>query len=202
MRELERYLDGARAAHVGWIRFDVNWNVIQYRGQTSYDWEPFDRVVRAVTSRGMRVLAGVLFTPPWARAPGTSSRYPPSDLADYARFVTAVVERYAPMGVHAYEIWNEPNIASFRAPRPDPARYAELLTLAYPAIKSHDRQATVVQRWAVARRHRRREHRAELRGRPPRLFAQAGLPCVSEGGCHGGLGARERSIFRMAECGA
>jgi polysaccharide biosynthesis protein PslG len=142
--ELEKYLDGARAAHAGWIRFDVNWNVIQYRGPTSYNWEPFDRVVRAVTSRGMRVLAGVLFTPPWARAPGTSSRYPPSELADYARFVTAVVERYAPMGVHAYEIWNEPNIASFWAPRPDPARYSELLKLAYAAIKSHDRRATVV----------------------------------------------------------
>src|SRR5215213_479082 len=56
--ELERYLDGVRAAHAGWIRVDVNWSVIQYRGRDTYNWEPFDRIVRGVTSRGMLVLAG------------------------------------------------------------------------------------------------------------------------------------------------
>jgi polysaccharide biosynthesis protein PslG len=142
--ELARYLDGTRAAHAGWIRIDVNWNVIQYAGPTSYDWTRFDNVVQAVASRGMRVLAGILYTPPWARPAGTSSRYPPSNPEDYASFVRAVVRRYAPMGVHAYEIWNEPNIANFWASGPDPARYAQLLRLAYPAAKSADPSATVV----------------------------------------------------------
>src|SRR5262245_43518551 len=68
--ELARYFDGVRAAHAGWVRFDVNWNVIQYRGPGTYTWEPFDRIVRSATSRGMRVLAGILYTPPWARSAG------------------------------------------------------------------------------------------------------------------------------------
>lgn len=141
---LARYLDGAKAAHAGWIRIDVNWNVIQYNGPTSYDWTRFDNVVNAVRSRGMRVLAGILYTPPWARPAGTSSHSPPSDLEDYARFVRTAVGRYAPMGVHTYEIWNEPNIAGFWAPAPDPARYAQLLELAYVAVKSIDPTAEVV----------------------------------------------------------
>jgi hypothetical protein len=48
------------------------------------------------------------------------------------------------MGVHAYEIWNEPNIDRFWAPAPEPGRYAQLLRLAYAAVKSVDPSATVV----------------------------------------------------------
>jgi polysaccharide biosynthesis protein PslG len=48
------------------------------------------------------------------------------------------------MGVHAYEIWNEPNIPDFWSPQPDPARYAQLLELAYTAVKRADPSATVL----------------------------------------------------------
>jgi polysaccharide biosynthesis protein PslG len=142
--ELARYLDGAEAAHAGWIRIDINWNVIQNAGPGTYDWARFDNVVRAITARGMRVLAGVLYTPPWARPAGTAPAAPPSNLGDYAAFVRAAVQRYAPRGVHAYEIWNEPNVSDFWAPGPDPARYAQLLRRAYDAVKSVDPKAVVV----------------------------------------------------------
>jgi hypothetical protein len=142
--DLSRYLDGAQAAHTGWIRIDINWNVIQYEGRTSYNWVAFDNLVKAVTARGMRVLAGILYTPPWARAAGTGGNYPPTNIQDYADFVRTAVARYATMGVHAYEVWNEPNIVSFWAPGPDPARYTQLLKLAYQAIKASDPSATVV----------------------------------------------------------
>src|SRR6476620_7420767 len=101
--DLARYLDGVRDAHAGWVRIDLNWSVIQYRGSDSYNWEPFDRIVRGVTARGMHVLAGILYTPPWARPAGTSAVQPPTRLGDYATFVKTAVQRYAPMGVRAYE---------------------------------------------------------------------------------------------------
>jgi hypothetical protein len=142
--ELERYLDGVRAAHAGWVRIDVNWSVIQDRGRDTYNWEPFDRVVKGITSRGMRVLAGILYTPAWARPVGAPATTPPVNFADYAAFVRIVVQRYSAMGVHAYEIWNEPNIPDFWSPQPDPARYAQLLKLAYAAVKSADPSAPVL----------------------------------------------------------
>jgi polysaccharide biosynthesis protein PslG len=54
------------------------------------------------------------------------------------------VERYAPRGLHDWEIWNEPNVAQSWKPRPSASAYAALLTAAYPAIKSADANATVV----------------------------------------------------------
>ena len=33
--ELAHYLDGAKAAHAGWIRLDINWCVIQRAGATT-----------------------------------------------------------------------------------------------------------------------------------------------------------------------
>jgi hypothetical protein len=46
--------------------------------------------------------------------------------------------------VHAFEIWNEPNILSMWPPAPDPRRYTEMLKLAYAAIKHAAPSATVV----------------------------------------------------------
>ena len=46
-------------------------------------------------------------------------------------------------GVHAFEIWNEPN-TTFWAPRPDPGVYTKLLRSASRAIHRADRRATVV----------------------------------------------------------
>ena len=142
--DLARYLDGAQAAHTGWIRFDINWEVIQYAGPASYNWTPFDNVVKATNARGMKVLAMIGYTPPWARPAGTSGKTPPTNFADYANFAKTAVARYAPMGVHAYEVWNEPNIVNFWEPAPDAARYTQMLKLAYTAIKSADPSATVV----------------------------------------------------------
>jgi hypothetical protein len=48
------------------------------------------------------------------------------------------------MGVHSYELWNEPNNVGAWTPKPDPAAYTRLLKAAYPAIKGADPQATVL----------------------------------------------------------
>lgn len=141
--ELGRELDTYRAGGARWIRIDINWQLIQRDGPDSFDWSSFDRVVQAAEARGLSVLGGILYTPDWARPAGTDGTHPPSDLATYARFAAAVAAHYAPMGVHTWEIWNEPN-GGFWKPSPDPERYARMLELAYPAIKAADPSAFVV----------------------------------------------------------
>jgi hypothetical protein len=143
-RDLARTLDGIRAAGAGWVRFDINWAVIQREGRRSYRWAPFDRVVRAARARGLRVLAGILYTPKWAWPAGAEGRPPPANLGDYVAFARKAAKRYARFGVHAYEIWNEPNLADSWSPTPDPKRYTQMLRLAYAAIKSVDPRATVI----------------------------------------------------------
>jgi hypothetical protein len=143
-RERARYLDAVKRAGAGWIRIGIYWSVVQRRGPTSYDWAPFDRVVQAARRRGIEILGTILFAPAWARAPGAPRAAPPADAAAFGAFTGRVARHFGPLGVHAYEIWNEPNIAGFWAGGPDPARYTQLLRASYRAIKRADRSATVV----------------------------------------------------------
>lgn len=142
--EIARDLDAMKSAGAHWVRMDVNWSVIQSAGPSSYDWARFDRVAVAAASRGFTVLAEILYTPVWARAAGAPAESPPANLEDYARFARAAVAHYAPLGIHAYEVWNEPNNAAFWKPKADVARYTAMLKVAYPAIKSADPAAVVV----------------------------------------------------------
>src|SRR5439155_16083437 len=47
-------------------------------------------------------------------------------------------------GVAAWEVWNEPNIAAFWSPKPDPVLYARLLAAAAAAIRETDPHALVL----------------------------------------------------------
>jgi polysaccharide biosynthesis protein PslG len=142
--ELTRDFDAISSSGAQWIRMDINWDLIQRDGPASYNWAPFDRVLESAQSRGLKVLATILYTPPWARPAGRGANTPPVSLDAYAAFAQAAAARYAPRGVHAYEIWNEPNNSSFWAPRPDAARYTELLKGAAAAIRRVDGQAVIV----------------------------------------------------------
>jgi polysaccharide biosynthesis protein PslG len=142
--DLARYLDAVKASGSQWLRIDFNWAVIQSGGPASYNWTPFDNVVNGARARGLTVLGTIQYTPGWARAAGTSGTTPPTNLNDYATFARTVAQHYGPAGVHAYEIWNEPNISAFWAPGPDPAKYTQMLKLAYAAIKQVDPSATVI----------------------------------------------------------
>jgi hypothetical protein len=48
------------------------------------------------------------------------------------------------MGVHTYEIWNEPNIQPFWEPSPDPSLYTTMLVDSYAAIKAVQPDSTVI----------------------------------------------------------
>lgn len=142
--DLARELAGYREVGAGWMRFDVKWSVVE-ASRGSFDWTRYDRVIGAATAGGLRVVANLAYTPEWARPAGaTDDKFAPTDPADYARFARAAVARYAPLGVKHYEIWNEPNITAFWKPVPDPARYTDLLKLAYSRMKQADPTITVL----------------------------------------------------------
>ena len=92
-RERNRYLDAVKGLGAGWIRIGIYWSVIQRRGPATYDWAPFDRVVKAARRRGLRVLGTILFAPGWARAPGAPRTAPPADPAAFAAFAGRAARR-------------------------------------------------------------------------------------------------------------
>jgi polysaccharide biosynthesis protein PslG len=138
-------LDAFNQIGAKWLRFDFDWADIQSAGPTSYNWTSYDNVVKAATSRGIKVLGMIGYTPSWAQPSGCNSqKCPPANASTYANFAGAAAAHFAPLGVHAWEIWNEPNVSGFWLPKPNPAQYTTMLKAAYTKIKAADPSATVV----------------------------------------------------------
>jgi hypothetical protein len=142
--ELTRDFDGMASLGVRWVRLDIQWAYVQAAGRDSWRWDKLDVAVRLARERELDVLALLAYTPPWARPSGTTDKHPPNDPDDFARFAREAARRYGPLGVRAFEIWNEPNIAQFWSPRPDPDEYAELLVRAAAAVRAELPDATIV----------------------------------------------------------
>ncbi len=126
-----------------WAKGYLSWESAEpERGH--YYWVDADNIVNAYETQGLKVLMRVHQTPAWARPPGTPITHPPRDPADLARFLGVLAARYRGR-IHAYEIWNEPNLAyEWGDTWPDPYFYAEMLKQAYPAIKAADPDALVI----------------------------------------------------------
>ena len=137
-----RELDFVASTGASWLRLDFDWSSIE-RTRGTFNWSVIDRAVNEALARNLTVLALPTYTPAWARPAGTTDKAPPTDPANYARFV-AEAARHFGARVKVWEIWNEPNIAPFWQPRPDAAAYTRLLQAAYPAIKAVDPAATVI----------------------------------------------------------
>lgn len=137
-------LDDAVTLNARWVRADLSWWNIQPSSRAGYRWGRFDRVVAAARQRGLRLLPILAYTPPWARAEGCEVfTCPPRDPAEFAEFARRAAARYAPSGVRAWEVWNEPNFQPFWVD-PDPRAYADLLELTAGAVRSADPEATIV----------------------------------------------------------
>lgn len=134
---------GYRRLGVKWVRFDFDWSVIEPRPH-GYQVKNVDRVVERLARADIRILGIIAYTPAWANGGKPNKFHPPADARAFAEFAAYLAARYSAKGVHAWEIWNEPNLGQFWGNAPDPAAYAALLKQVYPAIKKSDPGAWVV----------------------------------------------------------
>lgn len=133
-----RVYDAMADAGVKAVRLHVEWPIIEpARGQ--YDWRETDSMIDNALQRGMDVLGVVTYTPAWAATPeGRQHIHPhPADPQMFADFTRIAAERYRGK-VRAWEVWNEPNVETHWAPKPDGALYADLLKRTYTALKAVD----------------------------------------------------------------
>lgn len=140
--ELAADMAAIRSSGSRWVRLDIDWASIEPT-PGKFNWAVADRVVNAARREGLLVLGVLAYTPTWARPAGRSSHAPPSRVSDFSRFASAAVARER-LAVRAWEIWNEPNLAEYWEPRPDPRAYAALLSAASKAIHATDPKAVVL----------------------------------------------------------
>lgn len=126
-----------RDAGFTWVKQWFAWRDIEGAGKGKYDWETADRVVNQIEEFGLKLIVRVDGEPDWAGAP-------PANIDHFADFLTTLATRYKGR-IHAYQVWNEPNLAREWGKKPPNAQeYTQMLKTAYQAIKKADPNALVV----------------------------------------------------------
>ena len=169
----------ARTVDVGAdiVRMDVGWPVpdsatrpagfdARDPAAPAYDFRRADAAIVDATARGLRVLAAFTGAPRWAEGPNRpagaqrGSWMPdPAALADYGvalarRYSGAFPDPVRPGSVlprvHAFQVWNEPNLDQYLAPQWvggrtfAPGHYRSMLNAFYAGVKSVRPDALVV----------------------------------------------------------
>lgn len=144
--QLNARLDDMKTIGVAWVRLDLDWNNIQPDNANSYTWSRFDNIVTAANARGLKLLPIITYTPPWARRSDCASHFTcqPTDPNQFAIYAREAVKRYAPRGIHHWEIWNEANSNTSWRPQANVSEYVSLLKTTYPQIKQADPKATII----------------------------------------------------------
>lgn len=159
--------DYMKAGGIGSIRTLVSWPGAQPTEKGGYEWGGLDLAVEEASRKGLRLLPFVYGTPRWLsnderRLPIDNGRQRKA----WTNFLKALVKRYGPGGefwqehspgvvnyqseainrpqpIRDWQIWNEVNFFYFAYPVSVP-RYARLISLSGPAIKSVDPSANVI----------------------------------------------------------
>lgn len=151
--QAERDLKLAKDAGFTWVKQMFQWDYIEGKGKGQFEWNEPDRLVKATSQLGLKVVARIDWTPKWARpdaAPKDGAwNGAPAKMEDFGDFIYALVSRYktgSPNGhIDAFEIWNEPNLArEWGGKAPSASEYSEMLKVAYQAAKKADPSVMVV----------------------------------------------------------
>ena len=152
--------DAARMARGGVrvARYPFDWRDTQPHRNDPYQWGLSDLVVTRLAREGITTLPILYGSPPWIhKDPRRPPLHPAEARTGWRKMVKAVVTRYAPGGdfwvahpelpykpIRYWQVWNEPNIPGFFAPRASPKRYARLLRISAAAIRSASPHVKVV----------------------------------------------------------
>ncbi len=102
--------DQIQSAGIEWVRVDFLWLLAEPERDV-YDWSIYDDLVDRLEARGLRIFAGLGATPEWATS-GPEFSGVPDDADQWAEFCYLAARRYAGR-IHAWGLWNEPNLDRF-----------------------------------------------------------------------------------------
>lgn len=151
-----------KRANVHGYRLILNWGAVE-RTRGQYQWSYYDQLFLRAARANVRVLPILLASPRWVCNPSCQRhkpQWPPQTRAErisFNRFAREAAERYGPNGYFWlgkdisevdrpkwFQIWNEPNIASYWNDEPDAGEYARLVKNAGVSVKNGDRDARVL----------------------------------------------------------
>lgn len=139
-KSLDRvYLDKAAQAGIFTVRRDLNWAGVE-RSPGQYNYSYLLTSMPDLTQLGMKVLWILDYGNPLH---GGDVPVTAADRQAYADFATATAKAFKGMPVYGYELWNEPDVATYW-PSPDAVAFSDLVKRAAAGIKTVDSTAKVV----------------------------------------------------------
>jgi polysaccharide biosynthesis protein PslG len=137
-------LEQMKSMGMNTVRVDADWSGGE-PSQGNFDWSNLDTIMASVHQVGMTADLIIDGCPPWAAAAGATGQFAqPASPAQFAAWAGAVAARYDSLGADYFEVWNEPNLAEFWSPAPNPDAYTADLVAAYAAIKAADPSSLVI----------------------------------------------------------
>ncbi len=129
-----------QALGLNWVRLNVHWMILEPESGR-YRFEPIDRMMSLVQGAGLHSITSVVGTPRFASSVAAGDRYeqyhdkfPPVDMGLLAQRMAMLARRYP--NVDVWQVWNEPNLLGFWAPRPDPQAYYRMLVPSVQALRA------------------------------------------------------------------
>lgn len=147
-------LDLIASAGIRVVRMDFFWDTIETR-KGVYDWSAYDELVRNLEARGLQPYfildnSNGLYEQTratWMGAYPSGNYIPapqhPASIAAFTAWASAAAAHFSGHNI-IWEIWNEPNLASFWRPRPNATQYSTLANGVCSAIRSADPSAVIV----------------------------------------------------------
>jgi len=147
------YFQEMMDSQTSWVRSEVAWRSVEPQNVSpaEYRWKAVDDALAAVAEGGINMIGTINYNPDWA-AESVTGPINPENLNDFAEFLTALVERYDGDGVdddpcgrvvNYWEFYNEPDGHNNRWGY-DGDKYAQMLAVAYPAMKAADPETQIV----------------------------------------------------------
>lgn len=102
--------DRIQAGGIEWVRIDFLWSLAEPEADV-YDWSVYDALVDRLEARGLKIYSGLGSTPAWATK-GPASSGVPDDVDQWREFCYLAARRYSGR-IHAWGLWNEPNLSEF-----------------------------------------------------------------------------------------
>jgi len=129
-----------QALGLNWVRLGLHWMLLEPQ-EGQFKLGPIDQMMALVKDAGLRNITYVVGTPRFASSVAKGDKFeayfdkfPPKDPLVYAQRMAMLAKRYPQVDV--WQVWNEPNILGFWAPRPDPKGYGQLLLPAVQALRA------------------------------------------------------------------
>jgi Cellulase (glycosyl hydrolase family 5) len=149
--QFHQHMDSLRSAGVSMLRVDMGAD----RAMPASTWSPnssynlrVGKLLVEAKARGMKVLVALQQSPEWTRpGTGTNVKQYPTDLVAWKSLCSALAAHWGEM-VHAWQVWNEPNLSAFTGVSGDSNaradKYVPVLKASFDGIRAGSKHPKVV----------------------------------------------------------